>query len=525
MKAPANVADAPERKAAFHPVSKGKPTGTWPRMTNSLPRPAFVLWCAALVALGSQQPAEAANNDPYLVVQHQVYEEHQEVIARNASKRNKGSYRKDDDELFDFIKDYLFRRGGALKLRSRSSDGKAQFMGVDASDDDASPAKRDSAESDRRYKMHIIKFRLVNRSDPAVAGGARRHGFKAKAARKQGTYAIAPHGPRHRESGDEGTHVFHYGGHRSTGRTAVAYTSSHPTHETTSSEAPPPPRGAPAAAGNCELPETTTRSTTRRTTTTKKATTTSRTTTKTTTKTTTTTTPKKTTRTTTTTTSCASTTVNVVGCDRPAPTSTKTTTSTTTTTSPKPYLHGHPFVVIKMHEVPGTPPSPTTAGSSSSKQRVWGHRVSSDTQTLRRHNDSLAHFAFFGHRPHGSEPESRRRSRRYPSYAAETAALKREVAGNLMHVLRTIRQLDQLAQEPQQEGDAPPNPELDVDRLLTARERHKEPSIARKKTTEFPDELRENEMEEGDLHQFSLLLKKALDEMGAPTTTRRSRTR
>lgn len=86
-----------------------------------------------------------------------------------------------------------------------------------------------------------------------------------------------------------------------------------------------------------------------------------------------------------------------------------------------------------------------------------------------------------------------------------------------MHVLRTIRELDTLAKEPQEE-DAPPKPAFDVDRLLVARERHKEPRPARKK---FPDELRENEAEEGDLHQFSLLLKKALDELSASTTTRR----
>lgn len=485
-------------------------------MTSSLLRPAFVLWCAALVALGSQQPAEAAGNDPYLVVQHQVYEEHQEVVARNASKRSKGAYRKDDDELFDFIKDYLFRRGGAMKLRSRSSDGKAQFMGVDAGDE-VVPAKKDSAESDRRYKMHIIKFRLVNRSDPVVAGGVRSHGLKAKAARKQGTYAFAPHGPRYRESGDGSAHGAHYGQRSASlgGRSTVDYTSSHPTHATTSS-VPPPPK-APAA-GNCELPATTSRSTTTRKTTThtKKTTTT----TKTTTKTTTTTTPKTTT---TRTTTCATTTVNVIGCDRPLPSSTKTTTSTTTTASQKPYLHGHPFVVIKVHEVPGTPPTP--AGSSPKPWGLsvpWRHRDRNDTHTQREHNDSSSHFELFRHRQHGlAEEGGRRRARRYPSYAAETAALKQEVAGNLMHVLRTIRQLDTLAREPQQ--DAPPNPELDVDRLLTARERHKEPRTARKKTTDFPDELRENEAEEGDLHQFSILLKKALDELSVPSTTRRRR--
>lgn len=67
------------------------------------------------------------------------------------------------------MQEYLYKQGGIEKLRSRTQEGKAQFMGVDdgAAASEASAAKR-GAESDRRYKMHIIKFRLVNGSDPAA---------------------------------------------------------------------------------------------------------------------------------------------------------------------------------------------------------------------------------------------------------------------------------------------------------------------------------------------------------------------
>nr|XP_050052436.1 protein let-653-like [Dermacentor andersoni] len=66
----------------------------------------------------------------------------------------------------------------------------------------------------------------------------------------------------------------------------------------------------------------------------------------------TTTTPKPTT-TTKRTTTCPPTRVAVVGCERPAPPPT-TKPTTTSTTTPKPYLHGHPYVVIKVHEIKGT---------------------------------------------------------------------------------------------------------------------------------------------------------------------------
>ncbi|KAL3249358.1 hypothetical protein MRX96_056053 [Rhipicephalus microplus] len=44
-----------------------------------------------------------------------------------------------------------------------------------------------------------------------------------------------------------------------------------------------------------------------------------------------------------------------VGCERaPPPATTSRRTTTTTTEAPQVYLHGHPYVVIKLHEVKGT---------------------------------------------------------------------------------------------------------------------------------------------------------------------------
>ncbi|KAL3249356.1 hypothetical protein MRX96_056051 [Rhipicephalus microplus] len=98
---------------------------------------------------------------------------YEEVLGKSPSNRSAAAYRKnDEEELFDFIKDYLFNRGGAQKLNSRSGNGRAQFVGVDSGGANGSAASggadKDSGESAQRYKMHIIKFRLVNASHPAV---------------------------------------------------------------------------------------------------------------------------------------------------------------------------------------------------------------------------------------------------------------------------------------------------------------------------------------------------------------------
>ncbi|XP_050044859.1 uncharacterized protein [Dermacentor andersoni] len=539
-------------------------------------RPAVsLLGLAVLAALAA--PAESSNN-PYLLVQHQVYEEHQEVLAKDPSKRAVGEQRKDEEELFDFIKDYLFKRGGAAKLNNRTSNGRAQFVGVDtggargsANGSAASDGvAKDSGQSDQRYKMHIIKFRLVNGSHPAIAAAARN--LQALTMHKKGDYA--PQEPSHREqhhangsSGDNATLV----ARQWSGRSGVGYRTAHPTHVTTARTDPtaaPPRRAAAVAADNCEQPETTKRTTTRRTTT--------RTTTTTTTTKRTTTTPKPTTTTTRRTTTCPPTTVAVVGCEREPPTTKSTTTTTTTTTTPKPYLHGHPYVVIKLHEVKGTPrvrvdrisPLPPylrqllVNGTSPEKAQL-ARNISSylpDYRIWMRGGSSEAAGDVAIGGASGSQLKSKKqrqqqqrsRSRRVPAYAAETAALKREVAGNLMRVLRTIRALDAIAQKPQQdeqqleeavqEQEEEPEPQQQdtlelvapdtagqIDQLLRRRDKSQGLRSRKKWTTEYPDELKENQAEEGDLHQFSILLKKALDELSvspgakARTTTTKSR--
>ncbi|XP_075537746.1 uncharacterized protein LOC142572479 isoform X2 [Dermacentor variabilis] len=551
-----------------------------------------LLGLAVLAALAA--PAESSNN-PYLLVQHQVYEEHQEVLAKDPSKRAAGAQRRDDEELFDFIKDYLFKRGGAAKLNNRTSNGRAQFVGVDTGGARRSangPAAsdgvaKDSGQSDQRYKMHIIKFRLVNGSHPAIAAAAKN--LQALTMHKKGDYA--PQEPSHREQhrgngsngeshagypSDNATLFARQWSGRSSGRSSVGYRTAHPTHVTTARTDPPAPqprRAAAVAADNCEQPETT-----KRTTTTTKRTTTRKTTTTTTTKRTT-TTPKPTTTTTRRTTTCPPTTVAVVGCERapPTPTTKPTTTTTTTTTTPKPYLHGHPYVVIKLHEVKGTPRVPVDRISPLPPylRQLLGNGTSPEkTQLARNISSYLPDYRFWvrggsseaagdvaSGGASGSQLKSKKqqrqhqqhsRSRRVPAYAAETAALKREVAGNLMRVLRTIRALDAIAQKPQQdeqqleaavqEQEEEPEPRQQdtfelvapdtagqIDQLLRRRDKSQGLRSRKKWTTEYPDELKENQAEEGDLHQFSILLKKALDELSvspdakARTTTTKYR--
>lgn len=515
-------------------------------------RPVVSLLClAVLAALAS--PVESWNN-PYLLVQHQVYEEHQEVLAKDPSKRDAGEQRKDDEELFDFIKDYLFKRGGAEKLNNRTGNGRAQFVGVDSGSANGSAASggavvaKDSGQSDQRYKMHIIKFRLVNGSHPAVAAAVRN---------AQAMMMMHKKGEHHANgSSSDNATLF---ARPWSGRSSVGYRTAHPTHVTTARTeppAPPPPRRA-ASADNCEQPETTRRTTT--TTTTTRRTTTRTTTTTTTTKRTT-TTPKPTT-TTRTTTTCAPTTVAVVGCERaPPPPTTKTTTTTTTTAAPKPYLHGHPYVVIKLHEVNGTRRVPVDrivplqpylrqllANGTNPERTQLARNISSylpDYRLWMRGGPSEAGdgasggasgYQHKGKKQRQQQQQQHPRSRRVPAYAAETAALKREVAGNLMRVLRTIRELDSMAEKSQQDEQqqeevqeqelesAPqqqdpielvaPDTAGQIDQLLRRRDKSQGLRSTKKWTVEYPDELKENRAEEGDLHQFSILLKKALDEL------------
>lgn len=536
---------------------------------NSLPRlrPAASLLClAVLVALAS--PAESRGR-PYLLVQHQVYEEHQEVLGKG--NRNATEYRKnDEEELFDFIKDYLFRRGGAKKLNSRNGNGRAQFVGIDsggaggsangsAASGGALEAK-ESGQSGQRYKMHIIKFRLVNASHPAIAAAVRN--AQVMKISKKGDNAPQESLLKERQAkgGQDNSTML---ARSWSGRTIVGYRTSHPTHVTTArTEQPPAPprRAAPVAPVNCELPETTTTTTKRTTTTTRRRTTT---TTKTTT--TTTTTAKPTTTTTTKrTTTCAPTTVAVVGCEREPPPTTKRRTSTTTA-APQVYLHGHPYVVIKLHEVKGTPrpqvnpypPLPLylrsllangtypegvlrtrNISSHLPEYRFWFPGASLE-ESGGANSGKVSEHQLKGKKKQ-QQPQQRPRSRRVPAYAAETAALKREVAGNLMRVLRTIRELDSMAQHAQQDDQqqeqvqeeqpqpypvqqqasfelVAPDTAKEIDQFLRRRDTSQGLRSQKKWNTEYQDELKENRAEEGDLHQFSILLKKALDELSVPS--------
>ncbi|XP_065298044.1 uncharacterized protein [Dermacentor albipictus] len=527
-----------------------------------------VVGLLGLTVLAALAPPAESWSNPYLLVQHQVYEEHQEVLAKDPSKRAAGEQRNDEDGLLDFIKDYLFKRGGAAKLDNRTGNGRAQFVGVDtggargsangsAASGGAVDAE-DSGHSDQRYTMHIIKFRLVNGSHPAIAAAARV--TRAMAMRKKGDYA--PQEPSHREQhhakGSSGeSHV----GDRSdnatlfarqwSGRSSVAYRTAHPTHVTTARTDPPapPPRSAAAvAAENCEQPKTTWKTTTTRRRTTTRTTTTTTKRPK--------TTPKPTT-TTQRTTTCAPTTVAVVGCERPPPPPT-TMPTTTSTTTPKPYLHGHPYVVIKLHEVKGTRRVPVDGispqvylrqllanGTNPQRMKLTGNMSSCmpEYRFWMRGGSSEAADDGASGGASGSQLKGRKkqrqqhsRSRRVPAYASETAALKREVAGNLMPVLRTIRALDAIAQKAQlevqqqeeevQEQEPESKPQLQdsielvaldtagqIDQLLRRRDKSQVLRSPKKWTAEYADELNENQTEEGDLHQFSILLKMALNKL------------
>ncbi|KAL1437081.1 hypothetical protein MTO96_049080 [Rhipicephalus appendiculatus] len=585
-------------------------------------RPVVSLLClAVLIALTT--PAESVGK-PYLLIQHQVYEEHQEVLGKGPSNRSAAAYRKnDEEELFDFIKDYLFKRGGAQKLNSRSSNGRAQFVGVDSGGANGSAASggavKDSGQSGQRYKMHIIKFRLVNASHPAIAatrnaqehhnhkehhtngggesheehhtngggeshkehhtngggesheehhtnGGGESHkehhtnggGESRKEHHKNG--GGESHEEHHKNGGGESHKEHHTNGggesheeHHTNGggeshnqgylgnltlpsrHWIGRYRTSHPTHVTTAHTEPPPalPRRAAAAAavGNCELPETTKR-TTKRTTT---ITTTTRHTTTTTRRTTTTTTTPKPTTTTKRTTTCAPTTVTAVGCERaPPPPTTRMTTRarrTTTTEAPQVYLHGHPYVVIKLHEVKGTRRVPSKHFSPLPPylrfllaNGTYPNRNAADTEQLSEYARTPSILA------------ARRLARSERRNEWRRLALKREVAGNLMRVLRTIRELDSMAEQDQQDGqqleevqDLQLQPEMpqqqaayelvapdtaaEIDQLLRHRDRSQRFRSQDRWAAEYPDELKENRAEEGDLHQFSILLKKALDEL------------
>lgn len=236
------------------------------------------------------------------------------------------------------------------------------------------------------------------------------------------------------------------------------------------------------------------------------------------------------------------------------------------------YLHGHPYVVIKLHEVNGTRrvPSDRFPPLPSYLRLLLANGTYPNRTHQTRHNSSHVpeHRIFWlpeagwpeagegasggsasGHQPKGKKQlhnqhqqqqhqQQRSRSRRMPAYAAETAALKREVAGNLMRVLRTIRKLDSMAEESQQDGlqqeedvqeqqlvqpdplqqQAPselvaPDTAAEIDRFLRRRDKTQGLRSQNRVPAEYLDELKENRAEEGDLHQFSILLKKALDEL------------
>lgn len=232
------------------------------------------------------------------------------------------------------------------------------------------------------------------------------------------------------------------------------------------------------------------------------------------------------------------------------------------------YLHGHPYVVIKLHEVNGTRRVPSdhfsplpphlrfllangtypnrTHLTRNNSSHVPEHRVFWLPGGWPEASEGASGGSASGHQPKGKKQlqnqqqhqQQRSRSRRMPAYAAETAALKREVAGNLMRVLRTIRQLDSMAEESQQDGQqqeedvqeqqlvqpdplqqqvpselVAPDTAAEIDRFLRRRDKSQGLRSQNRLPAEYPDELKENRAEEGDLHQFSILLKKALDEL------------
>ncbi|CAN8005479.1 unnamed protein product, partial [Ixodes hexagonus] len=162
-------------------------------------------------------------------------------------------------------------------------------------------------------------------------------------------------------------------------------------------------------------------------------------------------------------------------------------------------LHGHPYIVIKVHEV-----QHNHANTS---------RTNTPTRTVSVPPDV-----------------SPRKGKRHEPAAGndvqvDTASLKHQVAGNLLSVLRTIRELDSLANASRRAPAPMPalRPSIEIERVLVDRSMDGRYALLRQRPTKRHevDELNEDEAEEGDLHRFNLLLRQALNELRPSTPKKR----
>uniref|UniRef100_V5GVF7 Uncharacterized protein n=1 Tax=Ixodes ricinus TaxID=34613 RepID=V5GVF7_IXORI len=152
-------------------------------------------------------------------------------------------------------------------------------------------------------------------------------------------------------------------------------------------------------------------------------------------------------------------------------------------------LHGHPYLVIKVHE----------------ERRDQGVSSKPHTrlETVQVHANASQHKG----KRHEWPPDE-------DVGEADTESLKHQMEGNLLSMLRTIRELDRLANGSRR---APPpmvlGPNIEIDRVLVDRSRDGRPSWLRPTRRHEADELDEDEAEEGDLHRFNLLLRQALNQL------------
>uniref|UniRef100_A0A131Y728 Uncharacterized protein n=1 Tax=Ixodes ricinus TaxID=34613 RepID=A0A131Y728_IXORI len=152
-------------------------------------------------------------------------------------------------------------------------------------------------------------------------------------------------------------------------------------------------------------------------------------------------------------------------------------------------LHGHPYLVIKMHEK-----QRDQEGSSKPHTRL---------ETVQVHANASQHKG----KRHEWPPDENVGD-------ADTESLKHQMEGNLLSMLRTIRELDRLANGSRR-APSPMvlGPSIEIDRVLVDRSRGGRPSWLRPTRRHEADELDEDEAEEGDLHRFNLLLRQALNQL------------
>ncbi|KAM7309544.1 mucin-5AC-like [Ixodes scapularis] len=393
--------------------------------------------------------------------------------------------------------EYLYKQGGVDKLRSRNQGGAAQFMGVDMGGEPQGESGGNTSE--RRYKMHLIKFRLANASDIALAKGSKVQ--PVKGASKKSNLVLGPkqlvaeasHGVhntsttlgdfvyiRLNASSSKTTAVSHVHVNASSnqnttnffGTSAVplphtrtntspsrTYKTTHPTHATPVDKLLLLKAAPQAGCGRNVAGSSATTATTKATTT--GATTTKRTTPSTAATTTTTTTPRPTTLPTTTRrkTSTAKThTTHTHSTKVSTTTAAPTTCGQHTTvkaancipvlvprTTAKPMLHGHPYLVIKVHE--------------EHRDRGLSSKPHTRPETGQVHANLSQHK---GKRHEWPPDES--------VGQADTESLKHQMEGNLLSMLRTIRELNRLANGSKR---APPpmelGPSIEIDRVLVDR--------------------------------------------------------